>query len=109
MSGVTIVSPDAALEEQVLGIYAEQKMPVRRVWSDDWREPRIAVQEICAANPSVVAIQGTDVADALVLVNELDRRHPELGVLVVSEQASPDDIVELLRSGARDVSIEPYC
>ena len=89
MSGVTIVSPEAALEEQVLAIYVEQKMPVRRVWSPDWREPRIAVQEICAANPSVVAIHGTDVADALVLVNELDRRHPELGVLVINEEATP--------------------
>ncbi len=103
MSGITVVSPDATLETMLLELYAEDKTAIRRVWSEDWREPRIAVQEICAADPSVVAIQGIEVADAQVLVAELDRRYPELGVLVVDDEATSNEIVELLRSGARDV------
>ncbi|NNF55680.1 MAG: AAA family ATPase [Acidimicrobiales bacterium] len=103
MPGVTVVSPSDELETRLLGMYDKKSLAVRRVWSDDWREPRIAVQEICAANPAVVAIAGIETADAEVLVSELDRRHPELGVLVIDSQANSDEIVGLLRSGARDV------
>lgn len=103
MSGVTVVSPSTSLETRLLDLYDRKVMAVRRVWSDSWREPRIAVQEICAANPTVVVLEGIEIEDAEVLIAELDRRHPELGVLVIGPNATSDDIVQLLRCGARDV------
>lgn len=103
MSGVTIVSAEDELELRLLHLYQDKRLPIRRVWSDDWREPRLAVQEIFAATPSVVMIQGLEVEDAGILVRELDRRHPELGVLVLDPDATPEQMVDLLRQGARDV------
>lgn len=105
MSGVTIVSPDSDLETRLLSLY-DKALAVRRVFSVDWRELRIAVQEICAANPSVVIISGLEHDDSVLLVKELDRGRPELGVVVIAE-ATPDEVVELLRSGARDVLCAP--
>ncbi len=102
MSSVTVVSGDQATEHRLLDLY-EGHIPIRRVWSEDWREPGVAVLEICAANPSVVVLSGLSEEDATVLIADIDRRYPSIGVLVLVEERTSEGVVSMLRAGARDV------
>ena len=102
MRSITVVAPDAVIEERLLELY-QGELAVRRVWSDEWREPGVAVVEICAANPSVVVLAGIELEDAAILASDIDRRDPGIGVLVLVHDPTPEDIVTILRAGARDV------
>ncbi|MFW2381977.1 MAG: AAA family ATPase [Acidimicrobiales bacterium] len=102
MRSITVVAADAVIEERLLQLYAEE-LAVRRVWSNEWREPGVAVLEICAATPSVVVLAGLEVEDAAILAADIDRRDPGIGVLALVADRSPDDVVTILRAGARDV------
>ncbi len=96
------MAADAVIEERLLGMFTDE-LAVRRVWSTEWREPGVAVLEICAANPSVVVLAGLDVEDAAILAADIDRRDPGIGVVAVVADRKPDDVVTILRAGARDV------
>lgn len=102
MRSITVVSADTVAEERLLELYRDE-LAVRRVWSTEWREPGVAVLEICAANPSVVVLAGLEVEDAKILASDIDRRDPGIGVIVLLEERTPDDVVSILRAGARDV------
>ncbi|MGI9610707.1 MAG: AAA family ATPase, partial [Acidimicrobiia bacterium] len=102
MRSITVVAADAVIEERLLQMYTDE-LAVRRVWSTEWREPGVAVLEICAANPSVVVLAGLDVDDAAILAADIDRRDPGIGVVAIVADRKPDDVVTILRAGARDV------
>lgn len=102
MSSVTVVSDNAGVEERLLALNAD-RLAIRRVWSNEWREPAQAALEICAANPSVVVLADLTEGDAEALASEIDRRYPGIGVLAVVSERTPDGVVTLLRAGARDV------
>ena len=106
MSGVTIVSSNPSLEAR-LSPAIGRGLTHRRVWSDRWRSPVAAAEEICAADPDVVVI-GSDVleTDVRELLPEIDRRYPNTGVLVLAATETREQIVEYLRLGARDVLAE---
>lgn len=106
MSGVTLVSANPSLEARLEPIY-DRGTTRRRVWSDRWRSPASAVDEICGADPDVV-IFGSDVApsDTRELLPELERRFPDVAPLVLTLGQDRDEVVELLRLGARDVIAE---
>ncbi len=102
MRSVTVVSADREVEDRLLELFHDQ-LAIRRVWSEEWHDPGIAVREICAANPSVVVLAGLTEDDATVLAAAIDRRDPGIGVLVMVDERSQDGVVNLLRAGARDV------
>lgn len=102
MRSISVVAADNATEQRLLSLYGDE-LAVRRVWSNEWREPAVAVLEICAANPSVVVLAGIEAEDAEVLASDIDRRDPGIGVLVLIGERDTDTVVKLLRAGARDV------
>ncbi len=101
MKSITVVSPEATVENRLLELY-EGELAIRRVWSTEWREPGVAVMEICAANPNVVVLAGLEVEDAAILSADIDRRDPGIGVLALLDDSSPEDVMRILRAGARD-------
>lgn len=105
MSGITVVSADDDVERRLLEVYGRDRA-IRRVWSPAWRNPGDAADEVCAADPEVVVIApDVETADAADLTEEIDRRFPGSGVLVLIDHPDNDQIVDLLRLGARDVLI----
>lgn len=103
MSGITLATANATLEGRVIALYGKQTA-VRRVWSDQWRDPAEAAADICAADPELV-ILGSDLAadKARQLVPEIDRRFPAATVVVLSRDVDTGFALDLLRLGARDV------
>ncbi|MDH4076973.1 MAG: AAA family ATPase [Acidimicrobiia bacterium] len=103
MSGITLATANANHEGRVIALYGKQAA-VRRVWSDQWRDPAEAAADICAADPELV-ILGADLAadKARQLVPEIDRRFPAVTVLVLSQGDDTAFALDLLRLGARDV------
>jgi pilus assembly protein CpaE len=102
VSSVTVVSSNTATEQRLLGMY-DGHIPIRKVWSEDWRDPSVAVLEICAANPSAIILSSLTDDDAMALISEIDRRYPSIGVLVLIEERTSEGVVNMLRAGARDV------
>lgn len=103
MSGITIVSENPALEASLLETYG-QTLAVRRVWSSQWRDPAESAMDACAADPELLIIGGdVEPDDVRSILPEIDRRFPNVAVLVLTQTRNPEFIVEILRLGARDV------
>lgn len=106
MSGITILSGNPTLE----GIFVElfgRLTPVRRIWSDQWRDPVEVAMDACAADPELVVLgsdAGFDLAQ--LVVPEIDRLFPSATVLCLAAQLDVATSLALLRLGARDVLIE---
>ena len=81
--------------------------PVRRVWSDQWRDPAEVAMDACAANPELLLI-GSDLDTDLTraVVADVDRRYRATTTVVLTAVADVGETVELLRLGARDVLTE---
>jgi len=103
MSGITLATANTTLEGRVIALYGKQAA-VRRVWSDQWRDPAEAAADICAADPELVIV-GADlsVEKTRQLVPEIDRRFPAATVVVLSREVDTAFALDLLRLGARDV------
>lgn len=105
MSGITVLSANPALETSLVDLYG-RSLPVRRVWSDRWRDATEAATDACADDPELVII-GADVHpdQALAVVEELHRDFPTTILCLVPERDAGYSM-KLLRQGARDVVIE---
>lgn len=103
MSGITLVSINPGLETRVLDLFG-RSTSVRRVWSDQWRDPVEAAMDCSAADPELMII-GSDLPNekARLLVAEVDRRFPATTILVLAAGRDTDVALDLLRLGARDV------
>jgi pilus assembly protein CpaE len=103
VSGITLASINPALESQLAERYG-RTVSIRRVWSDQWRDPEEATMDVCAADPELLVI-GSDMAPDKVrlLVPEVDRRFPATTIVVLLSAPDPEAALELLRLGARDV------
>lgn len=106
MSGITIVSNNPALETVFVEMFG-RTTPVRRAWSDQWRDPVEVAMDACAADPDLVVI-GSDAGLELaqLVVPEVDRLHPSTTVLCLVPRMDVNTSLHLLRLGARDVVLE---
>lgn len=103
MSGITLVSANPSLEQSLITLYGKSA-PVRRVWSDQWRDPIETTMDACAADPELLVI-GSDMASEAVksLIPAVDRRFPGTTILALVQTRDVDYTMDLLRLGARDV------
>lgn len=103
MSGITLVSSNSSLEKSLVTLYGKSEA-VRRVWSDQWRDPVETTMDVCAADPELLVI-GADMATDAVksLVPTVDRRYPGTTILALVQTRDVDYAMDLLRLGARDV------
>ncbi len=103
MSGITLVSGDPALEAVFVKLFG-RTVPVRRVWSNQWRDPVRVAMDSCAADPELVVI-GADAGIALaeMIVPEIDSLLPSATILCLLRRDDLQTSVKLLRLGARDV------
>lgn len=106
MSGITLLSANSSLEKSLIAHYGKTT-PVRRVWSDQWRDPAEVAMDACAANPELL-ILGSDVPHDIAhgVVADVDRRYRATTTAVLVATANVEDTVALLRLGARDVLVE---
>lgn len=106
MSGITVLSGNRSLETTLFDDHG-RSTAVRRVWSDQWRDPAEAAMDACAANPELLVI-GSDLADDLTsgVVAQVDKRYRATTTVVLIPMTDVDRTVELLRLGARDVVLE---
>lgn len=106
MSGMTILSGNPSLEAALIELYG-RAMPVRRVWSDQWRDPAEVAMDTCAADPELVVV-GSDIGPehARVIVPEIDSRFPSTTIVCLIHHPHLEYSVQLLRLGARDVLVE---
>ena len=106
MSGITIVSDNAVLESALVDMFG-RTTPVRRTWSDQWRDPVEVAMDACAADPDLVVI-GSDAGYELtqLVVPEVDRLYPSTTVLCLVPTMDVNTTLHLLRLGARDVVVE---
>ncbi len=103
MSGISVISGNAAVEKRVLELFGRENS-VRRVWSTQWQNPTETAMDACAANPDLVIFGGDLERDDLrAIVPEIDRLFPAAAIMVLTQSRDPDLMVELLRLGARDV------
>lgn len=103
MSGITVLSGNPALEAVFVELFG-QSLPVRRIWSAQWRDPVEVAMDACAADPELVVVA----ADAgleltQLVVPEIDRLFPSVTILCLVEQVDVATSLTLLRLGARDV------
>ncbi|MGI9597940.1 MAG: AAA family ATPase [Acidimicrobiales bacterium] len=106
MSGITILSDNPRLEEVFVDLFG-RAIPVRRVWSDQWRDPIEVAMDAGAADPELVvfgADGGIDLAQ--LVVPEIDRLFPSATILCLVLQPDVATSLALLRLGARDVVLE---
>ncbi|MEL6984898.1 MAG: hypothetical protein AAFO29_20885, partial [Actinomycetota bacterium] len=76
MSGITILSGNPALEGVFVDLFG-RTLPVRRVWSSQWRDPVEVAMDAAAADPELVvfgADSGMEMAQ--LVIPELDRLFP---------------------------------
>ncbi|MGB5755422.1 MAG: AAA family ATPase [Acidimicrobiales bacterium] len=106
MSGITLLTANVSLENALTGHYGKT-VALRRVWSDQWRDPSEVAMDACAANPELL-ILGCDLAPDITrgVVENVDRRFRATTTVVLTAVADVEDTVELLRLGARDVLVE---
>ncbi len=106
MSGVTLLTANVSLESALASHYGKS-VALRRVWSDQWRDPAEVAMDACGANPELL-ILGSDLpADiARGVVADVDRRYRSTTSVVLVTVADVEDTVELMRLGARDVLVE---
>ena len=103
MSGITLVSKNPSLENTLVTLYGKSSA-VRRVWSDQWRDPVETSMDVCAADPDLLVI-GSDMETEAVrsLIPAVDRRFPSTTILALVANRSVEYAMDLLRLGARDV------
>jgi pilus assembly protein CpaE len=106
MSGITVLSHDRSLEATFVSLYG-RTMAVRRVWSNQWRDPAEITMDGCAANPELLVI-GRDVPFDVArhVVAEVDRSYRATTSVVLVDVLDIDESMELLRLGARDVLLD---
>ena len=103
MSGITVVSANPGVESAFVDLFG-RRLPVRRVWLDQWRVPREVAMDVCAADPELLVV-GPDVAlsDCELIVPEIDRLFPSTTILCLVHRYDVDSTLALLRLGAREV------
>ncbi|MDH3680475.1 MAG: AAA family ATPase [Acidimicrobiia bacterium] len=103
MSGITLVSANPSLESSLVELYGKSSA-VRRVWSDQWRDPVETTMDVCAADPELLVI-GSDMTSEAVrtLIPAVDRRFPGTTIVALVQTRDTDYAMDLLRLGARDV------
>ena len=106
MSGITVLSGNPQLEAVFVDLFG-RAVPVRRVWSAQWRDPIEVAMDTCAADPELVVV-GSDAGLDLcqVVVPEIDRLFPSATILCLTAQLDVAVSLSLLRLGARDVVLE---
>lgn len=106
MSGITILSGNPRLEEVFVELFG-QVAPVRRLWSNQWRDPIEVAMDACAADPELVVL-GSDAGfeTSQMVVAEIDRLFPAATVLCLMARLDVGSSMALLRLGARDVVLE---
>ncbi len=106
MSGITVLSANESLEKTFFSLFG-RSIPVRRVWSDQWRDPAEVAMDACAADPHLLVL-GSDIEreDVRAIVPEIDRRFPTATILCLVPTKEVEYALELLRLGARDVLVE---
>ncbi len=103
MSGITILSANPNLEDVFVDLFG-RSTPVRRAWSDQWRDPVEVAMDACAADPALVVIGADARIDMTQLVvPEIDRLFPSTTVLCLVARPDVATSLALLRLGARDV------
>ena len=106
MSGITVLSENPSVEKTFVTLYGKS-MPVRRVWSDQWREPIEIALDACAADPELVVLAADVGGDrARAVIPEIDRRFPSATILCLVLSKDNEYAMSLLRLGARDVVVE---
>ncbi len=106
MSGITLLSGNPDLETVFVEEFG-RSIPVRRVWSEQWRDPTEVAMDTCAADPELVVVgadAGFDLAH--VVVPEIDRLFPSATILCLTTRLDAATSLALLRLGARDVALE---
>jgi pilus assembly protein CpaE len=106
MSGITVLSHDRSLEATIVAMYG-RNTAVRRVWSNQWKDPAEITMDACAANPELLVI-GRDVPFDVArhVVAEVDRTYRATTSVVLVDVLDIDESMELLRLGARDVLLD---
>ena len=106
MSGITMLSGNPGLEEVFVELFG-RSMPVRRIWSDQWRDPVEVAMDAGAADPELVvfgADAGPDMAQ--LVIPEIDRLFPSATILCLVSQLDIATSLALHRLGAREVLLE---
>ena len=103
MSGITVLSGDASLENAVVDAFGKQ-MAIRRVWSQQWRDSAEVAMDACAADPELLLI-GPDLPVDVVryVIADVDRRYRATTTAVLVNEPDIQTSMDLLRLGARDV------
>jgi pilus assembly protein CpaE len=103
VSGITIVSASTGLEAAFFKLFG-RSVPVRRVWSDQWRDPVDVAMDACAADPELVVVGAdVDLRSTELIVPEIDRLFPSATILCLVARYEVASVLTLLRLGARDV------
>jgi pilus assembly protein CpaE len=106
MSGITIVSSNSGLEAAFVDGFG-RSVPIRRIWSDQWRDPIDVAMDACAADPELVVVGAdTGLGMAQLVVPEIDRLFPSTTILCLVPRHDVATSLTLLRLGARDVILE---
>lgn len=106
MSGITILSANTHLEDAFVDLFG-RAMPVRRTWSDQWRDPIEVAMDACAADPELVVLGAdTGINMTQLVVPEIDRLFPSATILCLVARLDVATSLLLLRLGARDVILE---
>ena len=106
MSGITVVSGNPRLEALFVELFG-RALPVRRVWSDQWRDPIEVAMDACAADPELVVV-GSDAGREMaeLIVPEMDRLFPSATIVCLVPHLDVAVSLELHRLGARNVFAE---
>lgn len=106
MSGISVVSGNAGLEEAFVRFFG-RSVPVRRVWSSQWRDPVEVAMDVGAADPELVVFGG-DAGLELTeqVVPEVDRLFPSATILCLVVNYDAATSLPLFRLGAREVIAE---
>ncbi len=84
-----------------------RSLPLRRVWSSQWRDAVEATMDVCAADPELLVVgSDVDLEQLRAMLPEIDRRFPGTSVVVLVAERSDDRALDLLRLGARDVLVQ---
>lgn len=106
MSGITILSGNPGLEDVFVELFG-RTIPVRRLWSEQWRDPLEVAMDAGAADPELVVVgadAGLDLAQ--LVVPEIDRLFPSATILCLVRHHDVATSLTLHRLGARDVVLE---
>lgn len=103
MSGITVLSGDADLEQTIVNVFGK-RVAVRRVWSQQWRDSAEVSMDACAADPELLII-GPDLPIDVVryVVADVDRQFRSTTSAVLVTNPDVQVSMDLLRLGAREV------